>query len=556
MNTDTMVLEREARPGRGWILAAIFPLLAVSLFLFIAYPLLDLLLKSLKVGDGYSLSRVTTLLIDGYTQRVVGNTLVLGVSVAVLGTLLATAYAYAMTRVAMPLKRSFHFLALLPTISPPILMALGLILLYGRRGFVTNGLFGMQTTELYGFWGLLVAQILSYFPFAYLLMRNMFQGLDASLEEAAGTMGAGAGRTLRTISLPLLAPGLASSALLLFGYSLADLGNPLLLGGDFPVLSAQIYLTVIGMYDIPKGAALAVILMVPVVMLYFVHKHLSDKMAVASVGGRGSSRHPLTRHKGIRAAAFGLCLLVSLIIIMQYATVLAGATTKLFGIDYSFTMRHFAAAFTSSRGALLDTIGLGIVASLVAAGVGMLTAYFVARSQMPGRGLLDFMANLPLAVPGTVIGLGFGLAFNERPLLLTGTALIIIIAFTVRSLPYTVRSAVAALGQLHRSLDEASTNMGATSGQTLWRVLVPLIRPAVLAGMVFTFTRSVTTLSAVIFVVSPHWSLVTPAILSQMDRGDVGEAAALSVVLVVLVLVVIHGVPRLMGRDWREDHAA
>src|SRR5439155_10172208 len=163
-----------------------------------------------------------------------------------------------------------------------------------------------------------------------------------------------------------------------------------------------------------------------------------------------------------------------------------------------------------------------------------------------------FVANLPLAIPGTVLGLGFGLAFNNRPLLLTGTAAIIIIAFSVRSLPYAIRSAVAALDQVHRSLDEASTNMGATPGQTLWRVLLPLVRPAVLAGMIFTFTRSVTTLSAVIFVVSPHWSLVTPVILSQMDRGDVGEAAALSVILVLLVLLVIHGVPRLFGRDWRQ----
>jgi iron(III) transport system permease protein len=171
---------------------------------------------------------------------------------------------------------------------------------------------------------------------------------------------------------------------------------------------------------------------------------------------------------------------------------------------------------------------------------------------MPGRGALDFMANLPLAIPGTVIGLAFALAFNHRPLLLTGTALIIVVAFSVRSLPYATRSGVASLQQLHRSLDEASTTMGATSGQTLWRVLLPLVRPAVIAGMIFTFTRSVTTLSAVIFVVSPHWSLVTPAILSQMDRGDVGEAAALSVILVVLVLLVIHGAPRVLGRDWRD----
>jgi len=252
-------------------------------------------------------------------------------------------------------------------------------------------------------------------------------------------------------------------------------------------------------------------------------------------------------------AATPLMLGVSLVILMQYATVLAGATTRLFGINNELTLRHFTAALTSSRNALVDTIGLGVAASIVSAVVGVLIAYFVARTRAFGRGALDFTANLPLAIPGTVIGLGFALAFNHRPLLLTGTAFIIVIAFSMRALPYAIRSGIATLQQLHPSLDEASTNLGATREQTLWRVLLPLVRPAIIAGMIFTFTRSVTTLSAVIFVVSPHWSLVTPTILSQMDRGDLGEAAALSVILVVLVLAVIHGVPRFIGRDWREQ---
>jgi len=340
---------------------------------------------------------------------------------------------------------------------------------------------------------------------------------------------------------------------LLFGYSFADLGNPLLLGGDFPVLSSQIYLAIIGQYDIPRGAALAVILLVPAALLFFFQKHLAARTAHASVGGRGSVRHPQVRHPAARVAALIVCGGVSLVILMQYATVLAGATTRLFGINNELTLRHFTAALTNSRNALVDTIALGVAASIVSAVVGVLIAYFVARTRAFGRGALDFTANLPLAIPGTVIGLGFALAFNHRPLLLTGTAFIIVIAFSMRALPYAIRSGIATLQQLHPSLDEASTNLGATREQTLWRVLLPLVRPAIIAGMIFTFTRSVTTLSAVIFVVSPHWSLVTPTILSQMDRGDLGEAAALSVILVVLVLAVIHGVPRFIGRDWREQ---
>ncbi|HQX57551.1 MAG TPA: ABC transporter permease subunit, partial [Burkholderiaceae bacterium] len=232
----------------------------------------------------------------------------------------------------------------------------------------------------------------------------------------------------------------------------------------------------------------------------------------------------------------------------------AGATTELFGIDHTFTLKHFSAAFSKSGGALFDTFTLGILSSVLSVVLGLLIAYFVARSKKPGSAAMDFIANMPLAIPGTVIGLAFALAFNNPPIVMTGTAAIIVFAFTVRSLPYAIRSGVAAFGQLHRSMDEASTTMGATAGQTLWRVLIPLVRPALLAGMVFAFTRSVTTLSAVIFVVSPHWSLVTPTILSQMDRGDVGQAAALSVIVVIMVLFVIHVVPRFFGRDWRETH--
>ena len=541
-----------ARPGRGWLLAGLYPLVAVLVALFVAYPLLDLLARAVIVDGRVTWAPLAKLLSDRNVRQVVWNTLLLGVTVAVLGTILATLYAYAMTRVALPWKPFWHFLALLPTISPPVLMALSLILLYGRRGLVTHELLGLDTTALYGFRGLVVAQLLSYFPFAYLLLQNLFRNLDASLEEAAGTMGARPHRVFTTVIVPLLLPGLASSIVLLFSYSLADLGNPLLLGGDYEVLSSVIYQTIIGLYDIPKGAALAVILLLPAAMLFFVNKRLARTSSHGSVGARGSLAHAQITDPRLKGAALVLVGGVSVVILLQYLTVFAGASTRLFGINNALTWRHFAAALTNSRPALVDTISLAVMAAVAAAIVGTLVAYYIARTQFAARNVVDFVSNLPLAIPGTVIGLAFALAFSHRPLLLTGTALIIVIAFTVRSLPYSVRSGVVAMGQLHKSLDEASMCMGATQGQTLWRVLLPLLRPAIVAGMIFTFTRSVTTLSAVIFVVSPHWSLVTPTILSQMDRGDVGEAAALSVILVILVLVVIHGVPRLLGSDWRD----
>ena len=166
-----------ARPGRGWVLACLYPLVALLVALFVAYPLVDLLARAVFADGRLSLGTLLRLLSDPYTLQVVGNTLVLGLTVAIAGTILAALYAYAMTRVEMPWKPVWHFLALLPTISPPILMALSLILLYGRRGLITHELLGMQTTALYGYRGLVAAQILSYFPFAYLLLLNLFRCL-------------------------------------------------------------------------------------------------------------------------------------------------------------------------------------------------------------------------------------------------------------------------------------------------------------------------------------------------------------------------------------------
>ncbi|MFC5387149.1 ABC transporter permease [Aquamicrobium segne] len=552
MNSVPSVSKEEKTDRRDWTLYWVYPGVAVFVLVLTAYPMLDLLSRAFVVDGQVSAGPLIELVSSSYNRTVFWNTLLLGATAAVLGTILATAYAYAMTRVEIPGKKIWHFIALLPTISPPILMALGLIMLYGRRGFITYELFGIQTAGLYGFTGLVIAQLVSYFPFAYLLMLNLFRGLDASLEEAALTMGANGWTVLRTVSLPLLVPGLLASMLLMFSYSLADLGNPLLLGGDYPVLSSQIYQMIIGMYDTSGGAALAVMLLIPALIMFFAHKMLSSRMSFASVGAKGSSRHRVTRHKGVRAAALVFVGVITLIICLQYGIILVAATTQLFGVDYTFTVKHFVAAFTKSRGALTDTLLLGVIASLLSVIIGLLIAWIIARTKAPGRSILDFVANLPLAIPGTVIGLAFGLAFNAPPLILTGTAFIIIAAFVVRSLPYGIRTGVAAFDQISRSLDEASTTMGATNGQTLWKILLPIVRPALIAGMIFSFTRSVTTLSAVIFVVSPHWSLVTPTILSQMDRGDMGEAAALSVIVVVLVLLIIHGVPRLLGRDWRE----
>jgi iron(III) transport system permease protein len=522
------------------LLAGCVLLLWLWLLALVVYPLVQVFLPALFHEGQFGGAAFRRIFALPYYRNVLANTLVLAGAVACLGTLMGFAYAFVVIRVAIPRPGLFHLLALLPTISPPFIFGLSIIMLLGRRGLVTHGLLGLTTGALYGLPGLVIAQLLGFFPFAYLLLRNLLLGLDPALEEAAVTLGAGRWQVFRTVTLPILTAGIASAFLLLFIYSLTDLGNPLVIGGDYTVMASQIYLAVIGQYNLPLGTALAVLLLVPSTLLFLAQKGLERRSTFATITGRPSGPAPRLADGWAVFLGVAFCSLVVMAILAVYLTMLGGAVTRLWGVDYQPTLKHFQAIFgTFSLGfkTLRDTILLASVASVLAGGVGVVLGYLVVRTRFPGRTAMDFLATLPMAVPGIVIGIGFAIAFNRPPLLLSGTAAIIVLIFAVRTMPYGLRSAVAAVGQIERSIDEASFVSGATRAQTFRRVVFPLVRRAFVAGLIYNFTRNITSLSAVIFVVSPRWNLVTAAMLAEVDAGRISGAAAFGVFLVVLVLV-------------------
>lgn len=523
------------------LLAGATALLWLWLLLVVAYPLVHVFLPALFQDgrlSGATFSRIFAL---PYYRKILGNTLLLATLVASAGTLIGFAYAFVVVRVAIPRPGLFHLMALLPTISPPFIFGLSIIMLLGRRGLITHGLLGLGTGALYGLPGLILAQLLGFFPFAYLLFRNLLLGIEPAMEEAATTLGAGRWQVFRTVTLPLLAAGVASAFLLLFIYSLTDLGNPLVIGGDYTVIASQIYMAIIGQYNLPLGTALAVLLLVPSTLLFLAQKALERRSTFATVTGKPSGPPRRLTGRALTAGGAAFCSLVVLAILAVYLTMLGGAVTRLWGVNYQLTLKHFESIFgTFSLGfkTLRDTILLATVAALLAGIVGVILGYLLVRTRVPARAAMDFLATLPLAVPGVVIGIGFAIAFNQPPFLLSGTAAIIILIFAVRTMPYGLRSAVAAVGQIDRAIDEASFVAGASRAQTFRRVVLPLVRRAFVAGLIYNFTRNITSLSAVIFVVSPRWNLVTAAMLAEVDAGRVSGAAAFGVFLVVLVLAV------------------
>ena len=517
--------------------------------LFVVYPLV----KILSAGvSSEAVAVYQRLLAARGTWRVILNTLWMGLGVASAGTLLGFLFAFVQVKLDVPFKRFFNLVGILPVISPPFAVAMSTIVLFGRSGLITKRLLGLRY-DIYGLDGLILVMAISFFPVAYLTLVGMMRALDPALEEAAVNLGASRWRVFRTVTLPMLTPGLASSFLLLFVEALADLANPLLIGGNYTVLASRIYLAIIGEYDLHAGAVLSLILLVPSLTIFFFQHYWVSRRSYVSVTGKPTGRHQPIRLPWVKWPLFALCLLISGLIVLMYGFIFVGAVTKVWGINYGLTLDHFRfVLFGYGSEAMTDTTLLATIATPVAGLMGMLIAFLVVRRQFMGRNLVDFTSVLGLAVPGTVVGIGFILAFNQ-PMLgglipkLTGTALIIILAYVVRCVPGSVRSGVAALQQVDTAMEEASASLGASSVTTFRRITMPLIRPAFLTGLIYSFARSMTSLSAIIFLVMPRWRIMTAQILNEAETGRFGNAAAYCVVLIAIVLAAIGLMYRVVG---------
>ena len=736
----------------------------VFILTFVVWPLARVIVQGFFFADGqpnagaFSLDQFTRYAdpkFAGQYWQVFFWTLEMGVLAAIGATALGFLFAYTMVRCNIPFKGVVHALTLLPTISPPFAIALAAILLFGRSGLVTKDILGIQfkpgMNDIYGMDGLVFVQVITFFSVAYLIIRGLLERIDPSMEEAALSLGASKWFIFRSITLPLLTPGIAASFLLMFVESLADLGNPVFIGGNVTVLSTQIWIAVNGEFNQQKGAALSLILLLPTLTVYILQRYWVSRKSYISVtgkptgGGAGFVKEPL-----IRWTFITLTFLVLLLILALYAAIFLGSITKLWGIDYSLDFTHYGRMFAAGLTAVLDTTFLSAVATPIAGIAGMVIAFLVVRKTFSGKEALDFGSNMGGAVPGTILGIGYIIAFiqapmpvviivyamlayylvapalrgffpralvllvgsllgmgllflslNEKvrqplltnawikpfeslpmldtqtwlilltgillavafaslflverkarravvimlvfmaayllsrqfiaeytlpilvwarsmggdfwprfgaslvkwinllfqpptailgftytamgafvvghmtararvpitlilmavgcaitfwgtPLALVGSPYIILAAYAVRSLPASVRAGIASLQQIDPAIEEASTNLGADASLTFRQVTLPLILPAFIAGLIFSFARHMTSLSAIIFLSSAKWPILTALIMSEVEQGGTSVAAAYSMVLIFIVLIAIGLMYLIVGRMFRE----
>ncbi|WP_462332665.1 ABC transporter permease [Schwartzia sp. (in: firmicutes)] len=456
-------------------------------------------------------------------------------------------YAYAMNYTEMPCKRFFQIVALLPTMAPSVVSGLAFIMLFGRRGFITWNILGLKT-DLYGWFGLWVVQTIAFFPLAYITISGVLKAISPNLELAAQNLGARGFYLFRTVTLKLATPGLASAFLLVGISSLADFGNPMLVGANYHVLATEAYAQVVGAWNLPMGAVLSVVLVVPTLLVFFVQRYYLEKNSYVTVTGKPvSGLTRVTVSPAVRWMLFAVCLFIALTILLIIGVVFMFAFTRTFGYDYTFTMDYFIEGVLQSA-----SMKNSWIASITTAGIttvlGILLAFLTLRRRFPGRALLDFLAMLPVSLPGTFIGLALIMAFNSGAVELTGTLTIIIIGMTLRQLPVGYRQAVAGLSQIDKSMEQASTNLGADSAKTFFKIVIPMLKNALSISLVYSFMKSMNTLSTVIFLISPEWNLASVNIMSLANQGFLTVASATAVGM-MLTIFATFGLAKLLLRD-------
>lgn len=536
---------------RDPLLFSIVLIIMVSVILFILYPLLRVITESVFPEGIFTLEVLGKVISSWHLRQAFYNSLMMGVLTAVIGSLVGFIFAFTLTRTNIPFKKFFNLIAIIPIISPPFIGALAIIMLFGNNGLITSTLLGLTNSRIYGIRGLLFAQIITFFPVAYITLKGVLESISPTLEDAAMDLGGSRMKVFLKVTLPLAVPGIASAMLVLFIETLADFGNPLILAGSrFPILSVQAYLEITGMYNLPKGAALAFILLIPSMTAFFLQKYWVSKKQYITITGKPTSSTIKLVSPAAKWILFSVISIIALVIIMIYATIVWGAVANTWGNDNSFTLRHFGYVFGVGFSAVKDTIIIAGLSTPVSGILGMVIAFLVVRKQFPGKHFIEFSSMLSFAVPGTVIGIGYVLAFNSRPLLLSGTLAILLINFIFRYIPVGIQSGIAVLRQVDPSIEEAAVDLGADARRTFSRITLPLMVPAFFSGLIYSFVRAMTAISAAIFLVSSNWNLMTVQIMSQVNSGRLGAAAAFSLVLVMIILIAILLIRLLLTRRY------
>ncbi|WP_022773080.1 ABC transporter permease [Butyrivibrio sp. AE2015] len=527
------------------IMVSTIVLLIVFLTVFILYPLAILLVDSFISESGFTLDTFKRVMELANFRRAITNTLKVGFLVGIASALIGLLFAYVEVYVKLRtrfMEGLFKVVSMLPVVSPPFVLSLSMIMLFGKAGIITRFLLKIYDNSVYGFWGIAIVQTLTFFPVCYMMLKGLLKNIDPSLEEAARDMGASRFKVFMTVTLPLILPGLGNAFLVTFIESIADFANPMIIGGSYDTLATTIYLQITGAYDKQGAAAMAVVLLAITLVMFIVQKYYLEAKSTATLSGKASRERMLITDKSVTVPLTILCSALAIFVIIMYICVPFGAMFRTWGYDFHLTFKWFGLVFTKYKGlkAFKDSFVLSLISAPITALLSMIISYLVVKRKFKAKGFIEAVSMLAMAVPGTVLGIGYirgfsGGLFGTGILQgLYGTGAILVIVFIVRSLPTGTRSGISALRQIDKSIEESAYDMGADSFKVFMTVTLPLIKDSFLSGFVTSFVRSITAISAIILLVTPSYLLITVQINEFAEKGSYGIACAFATILICI----------------------
>lgn len=537
------------KPVDGWTSIAL--LLTGGYLFMVVWPLVTVLLASVTNGEGFSLDGFATFFSSRLYYGTLLNSLLVTICVTVLAFVIAFPLAYFMTLFRIPGTRTIQVLILASMMSPPFIGAYSWILMLGNNGLITRWFkdVGLEVPSIYGFTGIVLVLTLQLVPLIFTYLMGAWRTIDVSLLEAAESMGMTGWRRALKVIMPLLLPTILGGSLLVFVRAFADFGTPMLIGQGFRTIPVLIYSSFVGEVSVDRSfaAAVAVIVIAVTLGVFLVQKFIVDRRTFSMTAMRPIEPSPLAGWKGwgVYAYVYGFLVLALAPLVV---VVVSSFRNTLYGqfVD-GFSFRNYLTAQRDIIRYITNTFSIGLTALVLLVIVAVLVSYLTVRRKGALTGALDTMTMVPYVVPGLIIGIALITAFSQPPLVLTGTFAVMVLALAIRRLPYSVRSTTALMYQFSPSIEEAAVSLGASKFRTLVQVIVPALAPGIVSGAVLSWVTIITELSTTLFLYNTSTQTLSLGIYAQVIRGQLGTAAALSTILLILTMLSLFLLLRLSG---------
>lgn len=524
-----------------FIIPTVTIFIGLLLAFFMLFPLWSILTMSFFKGGEFSLLNFTLenfqkYFTTSYTLNALWHSLYVSAVTTFIVTVIIFFFAYAMTRTTISGKAFFRNIIMMPLIAPSIVQALALIYLFGRNGLITAHL--LQTDwNIYGSTGIIVSEVLYCLPHAFVILYTTLSAVDIRLDEAAESLGATPFKVFTRITLPSAKYGIFSAAALTFNLTITDFGNPVVIGADYNVLATEIYAQVTNLYRFDLGATISIILLVPSLMAFMLNYYISRK-TFSMISGAAKPVIPPSRPlKKLLYKTY--CSLISLSIILVFLTVIVGSFVKIWPYDWSLTFQHYHFPSIGGYSAIWTSLWISLIVGIAGAFLTLIAGYVMETRKPYFKQLIYLLSVMPAAIPGLVMGLGYILAFNKPYYIFYGTPWIIIINVVICNFTLGILSSISNLRNIDPSIEEASISLGGDAIRTFFKIILPLSKVAFFQNFTYFFMRSMTTISAVVFLVSATVHLAAIEIIMLDNDGWTASANAMCTSIIVIVMAML-----------------